>query len=55
MSNPVNHTAAEAIRIRIEMLRNYHLSAIRSGEHRLRMAMAEYALQFSSQQERDAA
>lgn len=41
--------------MRIETLRNYHCCVVRSGEQRLRAAMAEYALQFGPQHEREAA
>lgn len=55
MSNPASRPNAETIRMRLEFLRNYHCSVVRSGEERLRAAMEEYARYFLMPQERDVA
>jgi heme exporter protein D len=46
MSYVTNQTTADSVRQRMEILRNFHTSALRAGEERLRAAMEEYARQF---------
>lgn len=45
----------DVIRTRLEFLRNYSHSVVRSGDERLRAAMADYAQGFRLPGERDAA
>ena len=42
MSHVTKESTAQAIRTRLELLRNYHYAAVRSGEERLQAAMADY-------------
>ncbi len=55
MSYVNNQSTPEAIRMRLEFLRKYHTSVVRSGDERLRAAMAEYGESFWAAQEPKAA
>lgn len=46
MSYVTNQSTTDSIKMRLEILRNYQHSVVRSGDERLRVAMAEYAQQF---------
>ena len=43
MSNGLKTPAPNIVRVRLQVLRNYHTPVLRAGEERLRAAMAEYA------------
>ena len=51
----MNQLTPETIRARLEAVRSFHGAAVRSGDERLRAAMAEYARQVVPQDERDTA
>lgn len=55
MSNPVTKLNAETLRMRLEILRNYHYTVVCRGEERLRAAMEDYARCFLLPQEQDPA
>ena len=55
MSYVTNALTTEAVRMRLEILRNYRHSVVRSGEEQLRAAMADYAKQVQLPHELDPA
>ena len=55
MSYVIKQSTTETLRMRLEFLRNYHLSVVRSGDERLRAAMMEYREAFHAGQELEAA
>ncbi|MGI4829101.1 MAG: hypothetical protein ACRYFU_13045 [Janthinobacterium lividum] len=55
MSYVTHQSTAETIRKRLEVLRNFHSTAVCSGDECLRVAMAEYAQHFLQQQMREPA
>lgn len=48
MSNGLKTPASNVVRIRLQVLRDFHTPVLRAGEERLRAAMADYAAVLSS-------